>query len=412
MRWKKNAALFLTGQGLSLFGSMLVQYAISWYITLKTGSGKMLTVFIIAGILPMFFISPFAGVWADRFNRKYLINMADAAIALATLAVAIFFFMGHENIWLLLVCAGIRALGQGVQIPAIGAFLPQITPQEHLARVNGINGSIQGLTMLLSPMLSALLLSAASIKIIFFIDVITAAIGISIVFFLVRPENTSRAAAGENPAETRKSTGYFHDLAEGFRYIKKHPYILILILLSIFFFIAASPTAFLTPLHVTRKFGPEVWRLGALEIAFSSGMMIGGLLIGAWGGFKNRVYSMAFSCALFGLEAIALGLLNQFWPYITVMGLMGLTMPLYNTPSMTMLQSRVESAYLGRVLSVFGMVSSLMMPAGMLIFGPLADFTGISILLTVTGAVILCITAGFFLKPLREAGKPPETPHE
>ena len=260
--------------------------------------------------------------------------------------------------------------------------------------------------MLLSPMLGAFLLSTSSIHVIFFIDVITAAIGISIVFFLVRPEP---AAAPAVQAEAR-GPGYFHELAEGFRYIKTHPYILILILLSVLFFIAASPTAFLTPLHVSRKFGAEVWRLAALEIAFSSGMMAGGLLVGMWGGFKNRVHSMALSCALFGAEAIALGLLDRFWVYIGVMGLMGLTMPLYNTPSTVMLQSRVENAYMGRVFSVFGMVSSLMMPAGMLIFGPLADIADIGVLLLATGAAVLCMAAGFFIKPLYEAGKPVERP--
>ncbi len=82
--WKKKIILFLTSQTLSLFGSSLVQYAISWYITLKTQSGVMMTISIICGFLPIFFLSPFAGVWADRYNRKTLIMLADAMIAVAT----------------------------------------------------------------------------------------------------------------------------------------------------------------------------------------------------------------------------------------------------------------------------------------------------------------------------------------
>lgn len=96
--WKKKIILFLTSQTLSLFGSSLVQYAISWYITLKTQSGVMMTISIICGFLPIFFLSPFAGVWADRYNRKTLIMLADAMIAVATLSIAIVFFLGYEAI--------------------------------------------------------------------------------------------------------------------------------------------------------------------------------------------------------------------------------------------------------------------------------------------------------------------------
>lgn len=92
--------LFLSSQTISLFGSMLVQYAITWYITLKTQSGAMMTISIICGFLPTFFFS-FAGVWADRYNRKLLIALSDSLIALSTLILAILFFMGFDSIWLL-----------------------------------------------------------------------------------------------------------------------------------------------------------------------------------------------------------------------------------------------------------------------------------------------------------------------
>jgi DHA3 family macrolide efflux protein-like MFS transporter len=410
INWKKNAALFLTGQALSLFGSMLVQYAIMWYITLKTQSGATMTIFILAGILPMFFISPFGGVWADRFNRKNLINIADASIALATLIVAVLFILGFQNIWLLLACAAVRALGQGVQTPAVSAFIPLIVPEPQLTKVNGINSSIQSCTMLAAPMASGALLSLASIETIFFLDVGTALVGIGIVYFLVKLPAPATTGGADQTAQTgtpqSKSVNYFHDMREGIRYIAKHGYILRMIVLSTLFFIAAAPTAFLTPLQVTRDFGADVWRLTALEIAFSSGMLAGGILISVWGGFRNRIHTMALSCALVGIEAIALGLVSSFWLYIAVMTLMGITMPLYNTPSTVLLQSTVESAYMGRVFGVFGMVSSLMMPAGMLIFGPLADRVPIAYLLISTGAVMSLLSIPMVSsRVLREAGR-------
>jgi DHA3 family macrolide efflux protein-like MFS transporter len=416
--WKKNTVLFILGQGLSLFGSMLVQYAITWHVTLKTQSGSMMTLFIVVGILPMFFVAPFAGVWADRFNRKYLINGADAVIAVVSLFMAVCFFTGFDSVWLLFVCTGLRAFGQGIQQPAVSAFIPEIVPREHLARVNGINGSIQSFSMLAAPALSGVLLSFASIEYIFFVDVVTAAIGISIVLFWVKPHAQMADAASdakvpgtaEGAEAVKKGIGgidYFHDLKEGFKYIRRHRFILELILFSTLFFLIASPSAFLTPLQVTRDFGAEVWRLTAVEMAFSIGMMLGGILLGVWGGFKNKVHSMGLAWGLFGLEAVALGLLPHFTPYIAVMALCGITMQLYNMPSMTLMQTRIDPAFMGRVFSVFGMVSSLVMPAGMLIWGPLADIVPVRYLLIITGSMMTLSAIPFLAsKALHEAGKP------
>lgn len=72
--WKRTTAFFLTGQSISMIGSMIVQYAMMWHITLTLQSGIAMTIFIICGFLPSFFISPFAGVWADRFDRKSLLS--------------------------------------------------------------------------------------------------------------------------------------------------------------------------------------------------------------------------------------------------------------------------------------------------------------------------------------------------
>lgn len=398
--WKKDIILFLTSQTISLFGSMLVQYAISWYITLKTQSGIMMTISIICGFLPTFFLSPFAGVWADRYNRKLLIITADSLIAVSTLILAILFFMGYDSLWLLFTASAIRALGAGIQTPAVGAFIPQLVPEDKLTKVTAVNSSIQSMITLVCPMLSGVLLTMAEIETIFFIDVITAAAAVFILLLLLRVPAHAKAME-------KQTNSFFRDMQEGYTYIKNHSYVKTFFLFCALFFILAAPVAFLTPLQVTRTFGSDVWRLTAIEITFSIGMMSGGVIMAAWGGFKNKIHSMVLSNIIIGISTFALGVIPVFWIYLLFMGIVGVAMPIFNTPSTVLLQQKVEPDFLGRVFGVLGMISSIMMPLGMLVFGPVADFIAIEWLLIGTGLMILVMSL-FMLgsKVLIEAGKP------
>ncbi|MDR1133865.1 MAG: MFS transporter [Synergistaceae bacterium] len=397
--WKINAALFLGGQFLSLFGTLLVQYAITWHVTLKTGSGTMMTAFVAAGFLPMFFISPFAGVWADRFNRKYLINAADAVIAAATLIVALCFMAGYEKFWLLLLCVGIRSIGQGVQTPAVNAFIPMIVPREHYARVNGVNSTLQSFGNLLAPMLAGAIMSFMPITAVFFIDIITAVIGISIVFLFVR-------AAEQETDEKNKDAGYFRDILDGLLYIRDRGWLMGIMVVSFFFFLFVAPLAFLTNLKVVRDYGNEVWRLTVHEMTFSIGMTVGGAIMSVWGGFRNRSYSMGAGNVFVGIGAIGIGLVPGFSGYIVLMWFIGLMFPMFNVALMSLVQEKVDCAFMGRVFSVFGMLSSALVPVSMLIFGPLSDTVSLNALFALSGAVIIGLGLPFFVsKTMRDAGR-------
>ena len=395
--WYRNIVLFLSSP---LFGSSLVQYAIMWHITLTTESGLMMTLYILCGFLPTFLLSPVAGVWADRYNRKLLIMISDGLIAFATLILALLFLMGYDSIWLLFVMAAVRAFGTGVQTPSVGAILPQIVPKDKLTKVNGVNGSIQAVIMFVSPMVSAALLTMASIEAVFFIDVITAAIAIfTLLAFLKIPAHQK--------ASLEQATSYFSDFKEGLKYVHHHAFLKKFFIYFSIFFVLMAPAAFLTPLQVTRSFGDDVWRLTAIEIAFSIGMMVGGGVIAAWGGFENKVKTMTLASIIMGVCTFALGMIPFFWIYLVFMALFGVAMPIFNTPTTVLLQEKIEEGFLGRVFGVMGMISTSMMPIGMLIFGPLADFIKVEWLLLGTGIFIMILS--IFLgkdKALIEAGKP------
>ncbi|MGB5947478.1 MFS transporter [Paenisporosarcina sp.] len=382
--WKKNIIIFLSSQTISLFGSSLVQYAIMWHITLTTQSGMMMTLFILCGFIPTFILSPFAGVWADRYNRKVLIILSDGLIAVATLIMVIVFLMGYEDVWLLFAMSAIRAIGTGIQGPAVGAILPQIVPEDKLTKVSGTNGSIQAIIMFVSPMASAALLTMASLEIIFFIDVVTAAIAIvTLLVFLKVPVHAK--------ASEVQTSSYLDDFKAGLTYINNHAFLKTFFLFFALFFVLMAPAAFLTPLQVVRSFGDEVWRLTAIEIAFSIGMMVGGGIIASWGGFSNKVHTMTIATIIMGICTIGLGVIPLFWAYLVFMAIFGVSVPIFNTPSTVLIQERVEGDYLGRTFGVFGMIATSMMPIGMLIFGPMADVVKVEWILLGTGVLMLLL---------------------
>jgi len=397
-RWKRDIAIFLSSQTISLFGSSLVQYAIVWHVTLATKSGLMMTLVVLFGFLPAFFLSPFAGVFADRFDRRLIIVVADAAIALVTLALALVYRAGTEAIWLLLLASALRAAGQTFHGPAVGALLPQIVPKASLLRINALNGSIQSALLLVSPMIAGALLSLIPLFAIFFIDVVTAGLAILILLVFLKIPPHEKAAL---PA----TTGYFEDMRLGYAYIRDHCYLLSLFVYIGLFFFFVSPSAFLTPLQAARTYGPEVWRLTGIEVAFSAGMMVGGALLAARGGLKNRMATVVVANLGMAVCAILLGLAPPFALYLGIMGLFGVAMPYFNTPFATMLQEQVEGAFLGRVYSVMTMLNTSVMPLAMVAFGPLGDVIKIEWLLVGTGGFMLLL--GLFSlrsKNLREMG--------
>lgn len=390
----RNIALFLGGQAISLFGSMLVQYSAMWYVVMTTQSGVMATVAVVVGLLPAFFVSPFGGVWADRYNRRNLINLSDGGIAFVTLIIAMAFLLGYKEIWILFAGMAIRGVGQGIQTPAVSSFIPQLVNndgvenvQPLLVKINGINTSIQSVAALAGPIVAGALMTVMPLEYIFFIDIFTAIVGISILQFLVKIP-----AAIKNDETEHSVQSYFQDLKEGIQYVWRTKWIRQIFVFMAVMAFCISPTAFLSPLQVTRNFGNDVWRLTAIEVAYSGGMLLGGLFMGFWHGFKRKgviLYALTIWFAWFtaGIEVVALGVVKNFWLYCFAFFLMG--PPIGHVTVTTLLQTRTDAAYIGRVFGVEQMIWSLMMPVAMLVFGPLADIVNIDYLMIGCGAVII-----------------------
>lgn len=381
--WKDSIIRFLSAQTISLFGSSIVQYAIVWYITLTTSSGKMLMFSTLCGFLPQIVISLFAGVWIDRYNRKNMVMLSDCAIALATLLLAVSFLAGYKNIWLLMAVLVIRSAGTGIQTPAVNAIIPQIVPTGQLMRVNGINSTLSSVIMFISPAVSGAVLSVASLEATLFIDVVTAVIGIGIT-----------ATVFIRPYEKKFHAGNSHleEIKNGFSYLKENRFIKRLLIFQLLILFLISPSAFLTPLMVSRTYGSEVWRLTASEMTYSFGMIMGGLLIASWGGFKKKLNTTLMAGAFYGLMMIGMGIAPVFLIYLVCNGLIGITAPCYNAPITVTIQEKVIPEMHGRIFSFMQIATSCALPMGMVLFGPLADRVRVQSILISSGAVVVTVS--------------------
>ena len=392
--WKKKVAVFLVGQTITTFGSLLVQYALLWHLTLTTKSGVVLALAAVFGFLPQAVVSIFAGVWADRVNRKVMIILSDSTIALATLVLAFFMLSGVDDLWLVFLVMAVRSVGAGIQMPAISALIPQIVPTDKLMRVNGINSSVQSSLLIIGPVAAAGIYSTFSLAAILFVDVVTAVIGLSLLATIAVP-TLSRAASNDKPS-------YVTDLREGMKYIFSHDLVRwVMVIYSIVFLLVVAPSN-LSPLMLVRTFGDDVWLLTILELSFGIGMVAGGALMAIFGAKVDRLGMMVGTSILFGVLAVVMGFTTNLILFYTLFFLIGLAVPAFSTSSMTLLQETVEPERQGRVFGFVGIVMAVAMPIGMAVLGPLADIVSVEILLIATGAITVLIAVVAVLLP---AGK-------
>jgi DHA3 family macrolide efflux protein-like MFS transporter len=392
--WKKKVAVFLVGQTITTFGSLLVQYALLWHLTLTTKSGVVLALAAVFGFLPQAVVSIFAGVWADRVNRKVMIILSDSTIALATLVLAFFMLSGVDDLWLIFLVMAVRSVGAGIQMPAISALIPQIVPTDKLMRVNGINSSVQSSLLIIGPVAAAGIYSTFSLAAILFVDVVTAVIGLSLLATIAVP-TLSRAASDDKPS-------YFTDLREGLKYIFSNDLVRwVMVIYSIVFLLVVAPSN-LSPLMLVRTFGDDVWLLTILELSFGIGMVAGGALMAIFGSKADRLGMMVGTSILFGVLAVVMGFTTNLILFYTLFFLIGLAVPAFSTSSMTLLQETVEPERQGRVFGFVGIVMAVAMPIGMAVLGPLADIVSVEILLIATGAITVLIAVVAVLLP---AGK-------
>lgn len=385
--WKSRTILFLVSQSITLFGSTLVQMAIVWYVTLETSSGIWVAAFTVCSYLPQFLISFIGGVWADRHSRKRLIIGADALIAAVTLAMLLTMpYITNEPVLLggLLIMSVIRSLGAGVQTPAVNAVIPQLVPEDQLMRFNGINATMQSLTNFAAPAAAGVLLSFSTLRTALGIDVLTAILGVGLLACILIPKQ-------EAP---KKKVSVFADMKIGIKYAFSDKLIGRLLFVYGLFIFLSVPAGFLAQLFVSRVYGDTYGYLTAVELTGFAGMIAGGVLMSSWGGFKSRVKTLALGLAANGIFSAVLGVSPNFVFYLVVMLIYGITVPMVQTATTTLIQENAEVSMQGRVFGLLGSMYSGFLPIGMALFGPMADAIPLQWIMIASGAVLILIAIG------------------
>lgn len=390
--WKKNVVLFLTSQAISLFGSSVVSFAIVWFITRQTHSGLWVSLLTVSSYLPQFLVSFFAGVWADRYSRKKLIIVADTMIAAFT-CLLVLLFPRFTNIGMmmaaLIVISFIRSVGAGVQTPAVSAMIPSLVPEDKLMKINGYNASIQSAVQFAAPAAAGLVLSFMPLSAVLMIDIVTAVIGVGILCFVAVPvrETTETSQDVEN-------SSMFADMKKGFSYVLSEYSLRYLILSFGLFILLCVPAGFLCSLYVTRYFSDSYIYLSGVELAGFAGMTAGGLIMASFAGKRDRMKIYGAGIAGFGVLSVLLASTDLFPVYLVLMVLYGVILTIVQTASTTFIQENAKEDMIGRVFGLYGSVYSLALPLGMIVFGPLADFISLKVLMVASGIVLAVL--GFY----------------
>lgn len=382
--WKTKTILFLASQGITLFGSSIVQFALVWYITLQSSSGVWVSALTICAFVPQFLVSFVSGALSDRCNKKYLIIASDAVIAAATLALALLvprLTSDSSVFYALLVVSIVRSAGSGVQIPAVASMIPLLVPAEQLMRFNGLNAALTSLVQFASPFAAGAFLTLSSLRSTLLLDVSTAVVGICLLAFLLIPHEKKQTG----------KTSLFQDVKQGAVYALQNRWVGKMLMVHGLFIFLAVPAGFLATLFVTRYYKESYAYMTIVEVVGFAGMSLGGVLMSTWGGFKNQVTSFLAGMSAFGILAIGMGLIDSFIVYLALMAMYGIALTMVQTATMTLLQQRTDISMQGRIFAFLNIMYSGALPLGMALFGPLSDVVSMRALMVLSGVLLMLL---------------------
>ncbi len=386
-----NYLLFWSGQLVSLLGSSIASFVIIWWITLETGSPAYLAMASLVGFAPMIILTPFAGVFVDRWNRKRLIGVVDFLQALATILIIFLFSWNIVSIWHVFAVLGLRGVFQAFHAPAVAAIVPLMVPQDKLSRMNGVNFLLSGLVNVLGPIIAATLLELWRINQILWIDAATFVVAVIPLLLITIPSVRKREE------ETQYRQSFKEEFGEGLAFIKRARGFLTLIILATALNFLLTPLSTQIPYFVKFDHLGEASDWALISVSVQGGTIAGGLLMTLTKGFKKKTVAIMLSVYVIflGYAIIAITPTGQFW-FMAIGGLtLAVCLPIANVSIQTITQTVVPREMLGRVNSVMGALASAASPLGMILSGIIVEVirtANLFLACAISGIVVLTIS--------------------
>ncbi len=389
--WKQTFLVIWVGQFFSILTSSIVGYAITFWLSLKTGSAEVLASLFAATILPQVLLGPFVGVYVDRWDRKRTMIISDSFIAVCTVVLVVLLRMGIESlaaIYILQIC---RSLGTAFHTPSMQASVPLLAPESQLTRIAGVNQMIYSVSTIAGPALGALAITVTSIENVLLLDVFGALIAAGSLLFIVIPR----------PKRDNPVYHFLTELKESVRAIAAVKGLRWLFLFAVMFTFVVMPVSVIFPLMTLQHFGGDSFGMSLIEILWGVGMLLGGFIIALIKMPYRKIIVLNLTYILLGATFLFSGLLSseQFIIFCILTFLGGIFGSIFHSMFVSILQIKIAPEVLGRVLSLYGSISLAPTFLGLFGVSMFVDMFGLLFVFIIAGLVIIAIGFSSFFIP-------------
>ena len=355
-----------TGQLISLVGSQLTAFALGVWVYDETQSVFWLAITQVAFSAPQVLFSPWAGVLADRWNRRTVMILSDVGAGSAVLAAGILYLTNRLEPWMVIPINFWMAAFIALMWPAYTASITLLVPKEHYGRANGFVQLGEALTQIAGPAVAGALYVSIRLGNMALIDFVTYFFAALLMILFVRIPSPPRT---EQESHAKKSV--LQEMSFGWEYIKARKGLLALLLY--FFslnFLAGIISPLFTPLILDNW---EANVLGYLSTIMGIGMLVGTLVMSAWGGGKRKVFTLLGAGVIGSLIVIPMGIRLSI-PLLAVCGFgFMFTIPLMNASSQAIWQAKVAPDVQGRIFALRRTIAWSSQLVAPLLAAPLAD---------------------------------------
>jgi len=336
------------GQVISELGNWVNSIALYALILQLTGSGMAMAAAMMAKLLPMVIISPFAGVVVDRMDRRTVLIASDILRCFTVLCFLI--VESREDLWLVYALTLLEVALTGFFEPARSAILPSIVKKNHLVTANAISGATWSIMLTLGAALGGFVVSLFGVKVAFILDALTYLLSAWFIIKISYPNTKS-----EEPIKKNNSSG-IKGLLEGGRYLISHPIVLALALLKSGMAIKGGIMT-LIPLFANRLLADPAAVSVAVGIMFSSrgiGSAIGPILIRKWLGESPKILQGSILAAFFlgSLALLAFSFSKNLWLTSLCIGLSGMFGSIVWVFSTALIHLEADRQFLGRIFGI------------------------------------------------------------